>query len=144
MKTTTPQQRRRANLRSQISAALTAQTRDGAGAIELSHILDDSARAICDALLPLKATTKPQARIALGARLLARGLAILADTLDADEARTSAQIEALAEEYALTCRCGVKIRNCKAGCTLLTCCGGYVGEGHMSDCTQPGTATIGG
>jgi hypothetical protein len=32
------------------------------------------------------------------------------------------------------CRCGDRVSKCKAGCALHLCCGGYIDEGHMSDC----------
>lgn len=41
-----------------------------------------------------------------------------------------------------TCRCAVDVSCCERGCTLLACCGGYVREGHMSDCTSPGTLLV--
>jgi hypothetical protein len=36
--------------------------------------------------------------------------------------------------WGLTCRCGVDVGACTKGCTLLACCGGYITEGHMTDC----------
>jgi hypothetical protein len=42
------------------------------------------------------------------------------------------------------CRCGVRVSTCVRGCTLFACCGGYVAEGHMSDCTSLGTAEVHG
>jgi len=34
------------------------------------------------------------------------------------------------------CRCGISVSRCVMGCTLFVCCGGYVSEGHMSDCAD--------
>lgn len=141
MKTT--HQRRRETLRNEVRQALTAQTRDGAGALELSNILDDAARSITDALLPREASNKPQARVVLGATLLARGLAILAERLDEEQAATSQAISELAgvdSARRIPCRCGVDVRQCFKGCRLWECCGGYVSEGHMSDC--PGASSV--
>jgi len=91
--------RRRADLRSLITESLTAQERDdGAGAVELSHILDQAATAITNALLPREAHLKPQERVVLGARLLARGLDILADRLEAESAERTRQVGALVAE----------------------------------------------
>lgn len=42
------------------------------------------------------------------------------------------------------CRCGVDAALCAQGCTLFDCCGGYVREGHMSDCESPDTAEVHG
>ena len=44
----------------------------------------------------------------------------------------------------LPCRCGVDVRKCTKGCELFACCGGYVGEGHMSDCPGARPETVGG
>lgn len=44
----------------------------------------------------------------------------------------------------IPCRCGVDVRDCWRGCTLYVCCGGYVREGHMSDCPGAKPETIHG
>jgi hypothetical protein len=36
----------------------------------------------------------------------------------------------------IACRCGDDVSRCERGCTLFACCGGYVREGHMSDCRR--------
>lgn len=40
----------------------------------------------------------------------------------------------------IPCRCGVDVRSCRKGCRLWACCGGYVSEGHMTDC--PGASSV--
>jgi hypothetical protein len=44
----------------------------------------------------------------------------------------------------MTCRCGVNVKDCLKGCTLFACCGGYLTEGHMSDCKRATDATTHG
>lgn len=92
---------RRDALRRQICQALTSQERDGAGAIELSRILDHAAGAITEALLPRNAKGSVlQSTVVFDARLLARGLAILAETLAADQSALEDQIARLAIDLA--------------------------------------------
>jgi hypothetical protein len=40
----------------------------------------------------------------------------------------------------IPCRCGGDVRSCRKGCRLWACCGGYVREGHMTDC--PGASDV--
>jgi hypothetical protein len=40
----------------------------------------------------------------------------------------------------IPCRCGGDVRSCRKGCRLWACCGGYVREGHMTDC--PGASGV--
>jgi len=39
----------------------------------------------------------------------------------------------------IPCRCKDvwDVRDCHNGCVLFVCCGGYVIEGHMTDCNKP-------
>lgn len=61
--------------------------------------------------------------------LVCRDCGLQAHTLDDDSIAH--------EERRIPCRCGVDVRECVKGCTLYECCGGYVSEGHMSDCDHP-------
>lgn len=45
--------------------------------------------------------------------------------------------EATYASSACRCREARKIEDCTSGCALLTCCGGYLIEGHSSDCPDP-------
>ena len=66
--------------------------------------------------------------------------------------RANATIEQAARESAdaaiamygarIPCRHGIDVQDCPSGCTLFACCGGYVGESHMSDCDGTKAATI--
>jgi hypothetical protein len=76
-------------------------------------------------------------------------LKVRADKIRAHDehmAKVRKGIKELAEETErrIPCRCGVDVRQCRKGCTLFACCGGYTNEGHMSDCPGARPETVGG